>query len=164
MSDENSTLTQERLHALLRYEPTTGHFHWRYPRSGVQFSRPAGSVNKTHGYVVIGLDGRQFYGHRLAWLYVKGEWPLEIDHKDGNRANNRIDNLRDVPHQANAQNKPLTTCSATGFRGVTPHGDVFEARIKTAGKETYIGRFPTIEEASAAYLDKRRELHIGHIE
>jgi len=100
---------------------------------------------------------------RLAWLITYGKWPVnEIDHVDGNQQNNRIANLRDVPHRINMQNrKKATRHNKCGFLGVTAIGRKWAAKITAGGKLTYIGLYPTPELAHAAYLEAKRQLHAG---
>ena len=91
------SLTQERLKELLKYFPRTGRFRWRVrgPR-GEPVGREAGT--RHGGYRSIGIDGVRHYEHRLAWLYVHGEHPTgDIDHDNGNPADNRISNLKHCP-------------------------------------------------------------------
>ena len=98
-------LTVERLRELLHYDSDTGVFTWRVYRSpGAKKGDVAGCVNEG-GYIATQVDRKHYLSHRLAWLYVYGAWPIdEIDHKDGNPANNHIANLRDVTRLTNSQN------------------------------------------------------------
>jgi hypothetical protein len=157
-------LTIERAAAVLSYEPETGLFRWKVK---VRFSVPgevAGRI-KDNGYVAISVDGDVYYAHRLAWLFSYGGWPgALIDHIDGDKTNNRIANLREVTKQVNAQNlKGPHVGNETGFLGVTPDKKAggFKAIISHGGRRHWIGRFATPEEAHAAYVQKKRELHEG---
>lgn len=89
-------ITLEHLRKILHYDPASGRFTWLRATSWrVRVGAVAGSVNKRLGYVVIGIGGVTYYAHRLAWLYVHGEMPSDqIDHIDGDRANNALVNLR----------------------------------------------------------------------
>lgn len=166
-------LTAERLRELLHYDPETGAFTW-LPRTQADFgnlrafcvwtaryaNKPAGHTHKILGYVSI----LGFWAHRLAWLYMAGEWPKnEIDHIDGNKANNRFANLRDVDRKTNQQN------IRTSWTDM-PLGVNFQARkvarpyvasIHSLGKRVHLGYFDTPELAHAAYLDAKRRLHAG---
>lgn len=157
-------LTAEMLRAQLDYAPSTGVFTAKV-RSG---TRPPGTVlhgcKKDNGYLVIGVCGKQYYAHRLAWLFVHGDWPDDqIDHVDGDRSNNAIANLRDVAQQVNGQNlRSATAASALGVLGVTSwHGGRFRASIGLNGKRYHLGLFATEKEAYEAYVRKKRELHEG---
>lgn len=156
--------THENLVAVLHYCPDTGVFT-RKIRTGRSW--PAGQVvggfDKDSGYIKVGVLGRCFWAHRLAWMYVHGEFPdLQIDHKDGNRSNNAISNLRLATQSENNQNQR----APRGKGKVEPLGvskvkglDSYEANIKANGKQINLGRFSNVEDASAAYLRAKKELH-----
>lgn len=89
-------LKHNRLLEQLKYDPLTGVFTWLVTRNRITQGDVAGSVSK-EGYRVIRIDGEHHKAHRLAWFYVHGSWPSGIiDHKDGNKDNNKIKNLRDT--------------------------------------------------------------------
>ena len=89
-----STVTAERVRELLHYDPLTGVFRWKQDRFsgryGKQIAAKAGDVfgyEHGNGYLRGHLDGKKYFLHRLAWLYVHGEWPeFHVDHRDGNGA------------------------------------------------------------------------------
>jgi hypothetical protein len=142
-------LTQERLKEVLRYFPTTGRFRWRV-RQGTR--SPGGEAGSLHpnGYHRIQLDGVNHYSHRLAWLYVHGEHPAgEIDHKNGKPADNRIANLRQLPHPENMWHAVARSMSAA--TGACRRGSKWQARIKVNRRHYYLGTFDTRKEAAAAY-------------
>lgn len=160
-------LTAERLRELLHYDPETGIFRWR-EKSGLKVRVGDVAGFNAGKYRQIGIDGQQFYVHRLVWLYAYGEWPKHvIDHINGDRNDNRLFNLRDVPTFLNAQNqKPGRRKSASGLMGVkinrtatgTPS---WIASLCVNGKSVHIGCYPTPEEAHQAYLAAKRKLHEG---
>lgn len=164
MSTSNSTLTADRLRQLLRYEADIGVFTWAVNKRGAKQGAVAG-CRDAYGYTVIRLDGILYKAHRLAWLYVQGEWPKEdIDHVDGDRQNNRADNLRDVSRSINNQNqRRAQSTNRSGYLGVSldKHGKLWEARIKGSGAQVMLGRFSTPELAHAAYIAAKREMHPG---
>lgn len=159
------TLTVERLRQALDYDRETGVFSWALPRIGMRAGTIAGSPHPG-GYVAIRLDGRTYLAHRLAWLWVYGEWPaLEIDHIDGDRANNAISNLRDVPRYMNSQNKKQANRdSKTGYLGVCRIPKGWKAQIGANGVHHNLGTYPTPEEAHEAYLAAKRALHPGYVD
>ena len=91
-----------RLRELLRYVPKTGQFYWRKQCGPASRGSEAGN-SQSAGYRLIGIDKCYYYAHRLAWLYVHGVEPTgDIDHINGNPADNRIANLRECPRSKNA--------------------------------------------------------------
>ena len=165
MADHN--LTQEYVKSCLSYDPDTGIF-----TSLKTFRRwKAGRIIGTYdhyGYRLISIDKKQYKAHRIAWLYVYGEFPeTGIDHIDCNKDNNRITNLRVANQTINNQNvKKAKRHNACGVLGVTVEktkkGKIrYKARIGINGKPRTIGRFSTVEEAHEAYLYVKRRLHEG---
>jgi len=153
-------LTAARLRELLHYDPETGVFRHIAPRQGIIAGSVAGSLG-TNGYRKHRMDGETHSGHRLAWLYMTGEWPkFEIDHINGDRADNRFANLRDVPGRVNRQNM-RRALGKVGLLGVCRHRDVFRAEIGIDNKAIRLGTFKTPEEAHEAYLKAKRQLHEG---
>lgn len=155
-------LTAARLQEMLRYEPTTGVLTWIRPLNS-RVAKPgdvAGTVLKT-GYVYVGVHGRKYMAHRLACLWMTGEWPTaEIDHVNGEKADNRWSNLRDVTRTVNNQNiLRAKGQSASGLLGVKKHGTRWQASICANGVETILGSFATKEAGHAAYLKAKSMLH-----
>lgn len=154
-------LTVEELRRVLAYDPESGVFKWRVTLSRRAVSgKRAGSKN-TIGYIEIGIANVSYLAHRLAWLYVTGEWPQnEIDHRDGSRANNSFANLRDIPHAGQQQNyRRARRDSILGYLGVSRNGKRFSATIQLSGKRTYLGTFDTPRAAHAAYVAEKRRIH-----
>lgn len=156
-------LTTERLKVLLHYNPETGVFTWRQQQgSRAVAGSVAGSASK-NGRIEIGVDGTNHLAHRLAWLYMTGEWPAdEIDHEDLDPSNNRWGNLRSATHLENSYNKRVRTQSKTGIKGVHffKRTGKWTARIKSdGGSSRHLGYFDTAEEAAASYAEAAAELH-----
>lgn len=148
----NSHGTAQRLRELLHYDPDTGIFTRKIWRGGTsRVGSIAGANHGETGYLQMSIDGRLHFAHRLAWLYVHGEHPKHnIDHINGDRKDNRISNLRDVPQSINLLNRHRSWAS-TGVVGVHKHRDGFTAKIQKDGKAIYLGRFMSIAEAKSAY-------------
>ena len=166
-------VTQELVRELLDYDPATGALTWRRRRRHWFTSRGtwkswnarcAGKPAFTYVVRVGRLSGaifHQFYlAHRVIWLWMTGEWPSEIDHKNRNAADNRWRNLREVPHQINLQNTSLSQINKTGRIGVcrTKHGS-FRAQINVDGENIYLGCHKTLE--AAAMARRVAEQHYG---
>lgn len=152
-------LTAEDLRAWLTYDPETGEFRWK-TRISIKstIGKLAGRINATTRYLDIGIRGRRYGAHRLAWLYVYGEWPRGmIDHINCVRSDNRIANLREANDAVNHANvvAPQRN-STTGLRGVTPGKcGGFVAATALGGKYRYLGTFDSAEEAHAVYTEAR---------
>lgn len=157
-------ITAERLRELVIYDQLTGAFTWK-PRPRVRAGKVAGTT-KEDGRVYICVDGQDYRAHRLAWLYMTGEWPiLEIDHRDGNANNNAFANLREVDSSTNKENtRHPRSDNHTGYLGVFKHSqyDKYCAQIRVKGKRMHLGVFDDPASAHAAYLDAKRRLHLGN--
>lgn len=157
-------LDHQTLLRVLEYDPETGVFTRRIATSNVA---PAGvlvgSLAK-NGYWLVGVGGKQFYAHRVAWFYVHGSWPAHhIDHINGVKTDNRIANLRDVPRAVNLQNmRRAPSTSKSGLIGAVARPDgSFAAYIRIDGKNTYLGCFDTAEAAHLSYIEAKRRHHAG---
>jgi hypothetical protein len=108
-----------------------------------------------NGYRKLKFFGKQYLTHRIAWFLHYGRWPAgDIDHIDGNPANNKLSNLRDVTHCVNIQNrKSATPKNKTGFLGVVKRKNKFAAHVHRNGKQIYLGLFETAELAHQAYKE-----------
>lgn len=153
-------LTAEALRSVLNYDPVSGVFTWRAPVArSVSVGDVAGS-RATQGYLQIKVSGRPYMAHRLAWLYVHGKWPADqVDHRNGDRTDNRIENLRECSQGENGQNLAVYRSNTSGLTGVTHRAGQWRARIDVGGKQKHLGWFRTAEDASAAYLRAKAELH-----
>lgn len=151
-------LTQKELKSRLSYDPGTGILTWiNKPNKSISAGREAGCL-MPNGYRGIRVDGTLYYAHRLAWLYMHGEWPdPQIDHINRHRSDNRIGNLRRVTNAQNSINKRDNPPNMTGYRGVYRCGVRYVAKIKKEGKQYYIGTYDTPREAHVAYCKKGRE-------
>lgn len=152
-------LTADELRAAFSYCSETGLF------VRLSTGRRAGT-RKGNGYLHFDVNGRKYGAHRLAWLYVTGEWPAgDIDHIDGVRDNNRFSNLRDVSRTINLQNLrgAKSHNKSTGLLGSYFHKQTgrYTSRIRVNGKDRHLGMFATAQEAHAAYLAAKRSDHPG---
>ena len=162
------SLSVERVREALDYDQATGVFtrklrtaqrHQAGDRADIQIT--SGPMS---GYRRIALDSMKVQAHRAAWLYVYGEWPEHhIDHINGDRGDNRIDNLRDVPNGINRQNmrKPTKLKKLSRYLGVTLHQGKWLARVQHQGRCYSAGSHDTEERAFEAYVNLKRKLHQG---
>lgn len=146
----------------LSYCPDTGAFKWRTSTRGHRAGAVAGSVHRGTGYVSISVAGQRYLAHRIAWLIVHGAWPASgTDHINGNRADNRIANLRPATRSENQQNLrgPMRN-NTLGVLGVCRQkSGKFQAQITVDGRQIYLGCHPTAEAASDAYLAAKASQH-----
>ena len=159
-----SELTYERAAELLEYNPETGELTWKVKTKNGKFhpgdvagwlSRDNRLKNKS-GYIRIGVDGTSYMAHRLAWLLVHGSWPEELDHVDGDKLNNRLENLREVSHIENMRNQRRRINSQKdGHLGVRwdTQRDLWKADIGHKGKSIVLGHFDKKEDAIKARKD-----------
>lgn len=157
-----SNFTATRARELLNYDSQTGLFTWKVGRPKASMGALAGSITKD-GYVMLTIDRAKVYAHRVAWLFEKNAWPAaEIDHINGVRHDNRIENLRDVSPSVNQQNVRRARCdNKSGFLGVTRQKNLWTSQLTIGGKTLHLGLFRTPEEASEAYLKAKRKHHDG---
>ena len=145
-------ITQSHLKKWLHYDPQTGIFTWAITHSPVKAGDVAGSIHHS-GYVVIRHFGKLYIAHRLAVLYMTGDWPNEeVDHKNGKRSDNRWINLRQCSVSQNRMNNLMDlnyTSSITGVRW-RENDKLWIARINVRGKDVYLGCFREKDPAVAA--------------
>jgi hypothetical protein len=160
--EENGALTADRVRDVLAYDPETGRFTWRVRRACFAAGSLAGWKTPC-GYRYISVDMEVCVAHRLAWLHTHGTWPKGVvDHINGDRADNRIVNLRDVSYAVNAQNRRLAQKNnRSGLLGVVKCRGRWRAAIGINGARTWLGTFDTAQEAHEAYLAAKRQMHDG---
>lgn len=174
--------TQARVRELFKYDPATGDLIWRErPQSHfasvpafhsfkARFEgRVAGHI-ESQGYRIIVFDGRGWKAHKVTWLFIHGEWvkypDFEIDHVNGIRSDNRIQNLRKVTKSLNQRNASIRRDNVSGVSGVNWVASKrrWVARIWDGSHHKYLGQFRRIEDAAVARAKAERELgyHSGH--
>ena len=153
-------ITQATLKELLNYNPETGNFIWvSSPANCIKVGDKAGSKD-SYGYYKIAIQRKTYKAHRLAWIYVHGDIPNQpIDHINGDRADNRIQNLRVVTPKENQQNQKKFTNNTSGATGVHWHVQHkrWQARIFVDGKRVDLGAFDDVVSAVAARKSAERK-------
>ena len=154
--------SQARLRELFDYEHGHGRLTWKI-QLGTRgtVGSVAGYLQSKTGYWVIRADGRSYQAHRLTWIWHNGDIPKGklVDHVNGVKTDNRIENLRPADDYLNGTNKECVVNKKSGLPvGVQAKGDRFQARIKVDGKNKYLGTRSTPEEAGQLYLDALEEL------
>ena len=155
-------ITQKLLQEWFDYNSATGMFVWKISR-GNQYTNPGmlAGFKDTYGHMGIEISGKRYLSHRLAWMYVYGEWPKnDIDHINGIKDDNRLCNLRDVTKSINNMNRKVHANNKLGIKGVSQQGKKFQAIIINNKKHTYLGSYDTIEQAQEAYLKANLIRHL----
>lgn len=159
-------LTQEKLKAIVLYDKNTGIFTSLVSSTRRKFGDILGTPT-SNGYLACMVEGKIYKLHRLAWLYEYAEWPKgDIDHRDGNKTNNRIENLRICDKKQNAHNqKRAHFDNKSGYLGVTWHKQAkkWMAQININGKQKTLGLFNCKIEAHEAYLKAKEIYHDGYV-
>lgn len=155
------SINKEVINNLLDYNPLTGVFRWIKRNGNI-----AGYIT-SHGYICITINRSQYYAHRLAWIYCYGDCKgFEIDHINGNRRDNRIENLRLVTKELNQRNRAKNKNNKSGFTGVfwCKGIEKFRVRIKVNGKENHIGYFDCIDKAleERDKFYEKNDFHVNH--
>lgn len=171
-------LSHELLRRLFIYEPETGKLYWakRTPdvftdglvgknakcsRWNTRWAGKEAFANGSVGYRNGHVLGVPLLAHRVIWVIVNGEWPDQIDHIDGDRSNNKVENLRSVTPAENAKNRCLHPHNKSGYSGVcwiSPRG-VWEASIVSQGSRHFLGYFES--KADAIQARQRAERKLG---
>lgn len=173
-------LTNEIAEKILAYDKLSGRLFWLKRSSELFCSEShARTWNKKHsgkeafcgkdnyGYRRGTIFNKEYRAHRVIWLLEKGRWPDgEIDHIDGDVANNRIENLRDVSHSTNLRNSTLNCKNSTGISGVcwNRNRGKWLAQIRVDGRNIYLGLYDTMDEAVIARkaAEKASGFHHNH--
>ncbi len=154
-------LTAHRLRELFGYDKETGDFILLINRrKGLIGSRVRGTRNEK-GYLFIGIDGKKYRSHRLVWMYHHGAWPAdELDHINGVRDDNRIENLREASRQDNMRNRRIDHRNTSGTSGVyfLEKKRKWCARITVSRVGVHLGLFKSKEDAIAARLKAEKEI------
>ncbi len=155
------TITIERLREILHYDPEAGTFTWLKSNSTKGLiGKRAGYVDAHQGYRRVNLGGKCYREQRLAWFYMKGEWPIgDVDHIDGNKSDNRWINLRQATRSQNMCNKGVRCDSKSGLKGISSSKKRWTASIQVNGKLIYLGSCATPEEAHRLYGDAAQKYH-----
>lgn len=130
------------------FEYKDGHLFWKNSVSNVESGSRAGTVCDD-GYIRISINKKKYREHRLIWAMFNGKIAGEIDHKNRNRSDNRIENLRDVSHSDNILNSNFYT-GETGERGISINGSGYRVRIQINGVRKTLGTFKTLSDAIKA--------------
>ena len=142
----------DELRRLIVYDPETGLFTWRITRTKAVAGRQAGHLGPD-GYALVGVLGGLYAAHRLAWLYMTGEWPpREVDHENRIEHDNRWSNLRLADDYEQAWNMQGHIDRKSRFKGVRQHkSGKWYAQIEARGVKRHLGSFANEEDAAFVY-------------
>lgn len=147
------------LRQLVDYDPETGQLTRLVTKGGKAIGSKVGCAGP-NGYLIANVAGYQFYVHRLIYLWMTGENPAhQIDHINGDRSDNRWINLRNATAAENQQNRKRSKNNTSGYLGVSPFADRWQAHIKVNRKSIFLGLFHDPKEAAAAYARAKGEMH-----
>lgn len=156
-----SKITQTELKKILNYDPKTGVFTW-----SKNAKRNKGKIAGTtlrDSYIRIKITEVQYMAHRLAWLYMTGNWPKNlIDHINLDRSDNKFANLREANHMQNSHNRlGKKKRGKVKYKGVYEHVkyNKYVAEIMHKGTRMYLGIFDTQEKARDAYVEASQKYH-----
>lgn len=153
-----NTLPIEELRQSLHYDPSTGALSWVESKRGRR-RKQVGHIT-TDGYHGVWVNGVRLKAHRVAFAHYYGRWPDgEIDHINGIKTDNRIENIREADRAENEHNKRVLPYNRTGVKGVSFYRGRYDARAKCRGKEHRFGSFATLQEAAEAVRLGRERLH-----
>lgn len=139
-----------------------GNLYWKIQTGrNVKIGAKAGCFDKSLGYVKVSVKGKQYGAHRLIFLMHHGYLPKIIDHKNSNRSDNRIENLREATFVTNAQNCKKFSNNKTGIKGVFWREIIkkYVASISVNGKRILLGNFLNLEDAANEVKNAREKYH-----
>jgi len=159
MAKKDSTLNRELLHELLEYRD--GNFYWKKQVGRCKIGDVAG-VERIDGYKVIKINNILYYLHRVMFFYHHGYFPEMVDHINGIRSDNRIENLRGATRSQNGQNRKKTPNTSSNVKGVSwvKSTKNWKAQITLDNKIYYLGMFKKLEDAEK-HIKKIREELVG---
>lgn len=145
-------ISYRELRNIISYDAETGVIRKLKCRRSDWIGKQAGSINKK-GYVAVSIYNKLYLAHRLAWLYIYGKWPEQVDHIDGDKTNNRISNLRLATTSQNVHSQRIRRNNTSGYKGVTFNrsANKWVAQIKINRKQKYLGLFTSPIDAHSAY-------------
>ena len=154
-------LAREEVRRLFSYQD--GFLVWRVTNSARNVAGNIAGSKGGEGYWSIGIGGHKYRAHRLIWVFFNGAIPegKQIDHADGNRLNNRIENLRIASHAENVRHRKHQKNNTSGERGVFFNKPLskWTVQIRKNGKLHHFGCFSDYDEAVSVARAKRLELH-----
>ncbi len=152
----------QRVKELFDYDREQGKLYWKVARSRrIKVGQEAGSI-KSNGYRYVQIDGKDYRAHRLIFLIEHEHLPKVIDHKDGDKLNNHISNLREASQSENMRNKSKQSNNTSGIVGVSWHKSLNKWKAQCCdrnGAKTHLGYFTNIHHAGEVVRKFRIQEH-----
>jgi hypothetical protein len=157
MADQD--ITKEILNFLFDYK--NGELYWKFSLSSKSPKGTIAGTIKHDKYRRIGLNKKPYLAHRLIFMMHHGYLPEIVDHIDGNRLNNRIENLREATQSQNCQNQKIPTNNTSGYKNVrwNARKKKWFVNIRVNKKDIHIGYFADIELADLVAQEARNKYH-----
>jgi hypothetical protein len=152
-------VNKQLLNELFYYED--GNLFWKNPTGKRIKAGCLAGRNASNGYRMIGLYKRSYMTHRLVFMFHHGYFPKEVDHIDGNKSNNKIENLRPASHLENLRNQKIRTDNVSGHKNVgwAKREQKWRVRLTVNGKDKHIGYFDDRELADLVAVEATNKFH-----
>jgi hypothetical protein len=154
------TLTQETVQALFEYRD--GALFWKVSNNNfIQVGQQAGTSVNDSGYHIVGIGGKTYRLHRIVFMYHYGYFPKNVDHIDGDRANNSIENLRPADDFENSRNSRISKRNKSGVKGVcwANHVNKWLVQVRQGNSKKYLGLYDDLELAELVAIEARNKFH-----
>lgn len=153
-------ITQQQVLELFEYRD--GNLYWKVSTTNsITVGQIAGTATNDAGYKIVGIGGKTYRAHRIIFLYHHGYIPNKIDHIDGDRSNNKIENLRPATNEENSRNSKLSKINKSGVKGVcwASHVNKWLVQVRSGNSNKYLGLYDDLEVAKAVAIEARNKFH-----
>ena len=131
-------MNQKELNEIFKYE--NGNLYWNISKKGIKKGNKAGCLNKS-GYRIIRINQKTYFAHRIIFMMFHGYMPNQLDHINGIKNDNRIENLRIATHGQNQQNRGMFKNNSTGVKNVTFERGKWRVKLGINGKNKHFGYY-----------------------
>ena len=160
MTEITKQLTQQLVQSLFDYKD--GALYWKVSKTNsIRVGNQAGTSVNDAGYNIVGICGKTYRLHRVIFLYHYGYLPKNVDHIDGNRSNNNIDNLRSADDFQNSRNSKLSKRNTSGVKNVcwARHVNKWQVQVRRGSSKKYLGLYEDLELAELVAIEARNLYH-----